>query len=129
MKNGKLSIGNNVLLGKNLEIDYSGEVIIEDYVWLSDGCMIYTHDHSLEAKMRNDCYGEHVFTNKLICREGCWIGAKSIILPSVSVIGKHSVVGAGSIVTKDVEDYVIVAGNPAKVVKRLPGGMKSLYYD
>ncbi len=90
MKNGKLLIGNNV------EIDYSGEIIIEDYVWLSDGCMIYTHDHSFEAKKRNDRSRKNVFPSKLICREGCWIGAKSIILPSVAVIGKHSVVGAGS---------------------------------
>lgn len=46
-----------------------------------------------------------------------WIGARAIILPGCKRIGAHSIIGAGSVVTHDVPDYAIVAGNPAKVIK------------
>ena len=51
-----------------------------------------------------------------IC-EDVWIGARAIVLPGCTRIGAHSIIGAGSVVTKDVPDYAIVGGNPAKVIK------------
>lgn len=50
--------------------------------------------------------------------DGAWIGAASIILPGVR-IGRNAVVGAGSIVTKDVPDFSVAAGNPARIIKKL----------
>lgn len=52
-------------------------------------------------------------TQGLVLEEDCWIGAGNIILPQVNVIGKSSIVGTGSVVTKNVEPYTVVAGNPA----------------
>ena len=46
-----------------------------------------------------------------------WIGARAIILPGCKRIGAHSIIGAGAVVTKDVPDYAIVGGNPAKVIR------------
>ena len=54
----------------------------------------------------------------IVIRESAWIGAGATILPGIEV-GKHAVVGAGAIVTKDVPDYAVVVGNPAKVIKTL----------
>lgn len=51
-------------------------------------------------------------------QKGAWIGANAVILAGVS-IGKHAIVGAGAVVTKDVPDYAVVVGNPAKVIKML----------
>lgn len=51
-----------------------------------------------------------------IC-EDVWIGARAIILPGCKRIGAHSIIGAGSVVTKDIPDYAIVGGNPAKVIR------------
>lgn len=51
-------------------------------------------------------------------QKGAWIGANAVILAGVSV-GKHAIVGAGAVVTKDVPDYAVVVGNPAKVIKML----------
>ena len=54
----------------------------------------------------------------VLIRKGAWIGAGVTILPGVC-IGKHAIVGAASVVTKDVPDYAVAVGNPAKVVKML----------
>lgn len=54
----------------------------------------------------------------VLIRKGAWIGAGATMLPGIS-IGKHAIVGAAAVVTKDVPDYAIVVGNPAKVVKTL----------
>ena len=51
-------------------------------------------------------------------QKGAWIGAGATVLPGIS-IGKHAIVGAASVVTKDVADYAVVVGNPAKVIKTL----------
>lgn len=51
-------------------------------------------------------------------QKGAWIGANAVILAGVSV-GKYAIVGAGAVVTKDVPDYAVVVGNPAKVIKML----------
>ncbi len=58
---------------------------------------------------------------EIVVEDDAWIGANSVILCGVCV-GRGSVIGAGSVVTKDVEPYTVVAGNPAKVIKRLPTG-------
>lgn len=50
-------------------------------------------------------------------KSGCWIGEKCILLQGVT-IGKKSIIGAGSVVTKDIPDYSIAVGNPARVIKR-----------
>lgn len=60
--------------------------------------------------------GELPSTPLEIC-EDVWIGARSIILPGCERIGAHSIIGAGSVVTHDVPDYAIVAGNPAKIIR------------
>lgn len=54
----------------------------------------------------------------VLIREYAWVGAGATILPGVS-IGRHAIVGAGSVVTKDVPDYAVAVGNPAKVIKML----------
>jgi maltose O-acetyltransferase len=59
--------------------------------------------------------------------DGCWICSRVIILPGVH-IGKNSVIGAGSVVTKDIPDYAIAAGNPAKVVRIRDGVHKDNAY-
>lgn len=61
-----------------------------------------------------------LFTDEqpVLIREYAWVGAGATILPGVC-IGRHAIVGAGSVVTKDVPDYAVAVGNPAKVIKML----------
>lgn len=113
---GTIKIGNNVLLAKNVFIDYSGHVEIDDNVKLANGVIIESHYRDLEAYEQGK--DVNVQTNIHIC-EGAYIGSRAIILSSCHYIGKHARIGAGAVVTKDVPDYALVAGVPAKIIKML----------
>ena len=118
MKDGKVKVGNNVLLAKHTEIDYSGEVIIEDNVWISEDVQIHSHNH-LITPTRITKEKANVQPTKIHIHKNVWIGARATILPSVSEIGENAIIGAGSVVTKNVAPNTIVAGNPAKVIRTL----------
>ncbi|MFX0069905.1 MAG: acyltransferase [Candidatus Hermodarchaeota archaeon] len=117
-------IGNNVSIGSHSNVEH--HIIIEDNVRIHSNCFI--PEYSI---LKHDCWiGPNVvLTNALYPRsinvkneligptieEYAKIGANSTILPGIK-IGKHALVGAGSVVTKDVPDFAIVIGNPAKVI-------------
>ena len=114
---GSIKIGNHVLLAKNVFIDYSGEVIIDDNVKIAAGVSMESHHRDLDAYQQGK--DVNIPTQLHIC-EGAYIGTHAIILDSCNYIGKHARIGAGAVVTKDVPDYAMVVGIPAKVVKMLP---------
>lgn len=112
---GTIHIGNNVLLAKHVFIDYSGHVVIKDNVQLANGVIIESHSHNWHSDYRlpkND-----IIQTSLTIEEGAVIGSRAIILASCHYIGKNARVGAGAVVTKDVPDYAIAVGVPAKVVR------------
>lgn len=115
---GKIEIGKRVLFGKNISIDYSGSLTIEDDVWLSENCSIHTHNHIINKKRINRKKNS-ILSNKILLKKGCWIGANAILLASAKEIGENSIVAAGAVVTKPVPKNVIVAGNPAKIIKKI----------
>ncbi len=104
------------LFGESPELDLT--ITIEDDVMLGSGVHIYINNH------RFDMVGIPIIDQgvnppkAVILKRGCWIGANSIILPGVT-IGENSVIGAGSIVTKSIPSSVVVAGNPAKIIKSI----------
>jgi len=112
----------NIYLGSNIFLvdtlinagDYEGKVTIDDFVFFGHGVKILArgHDYNLFDKNRQ----ETVVEKPIHIKHGAWISSGSIVLGGVT-IGAHAVVGAGSIVTKNVPDYAIVAGNPAKLIK------------
>ncbi len=116
LKSGYLKLGKHVGINHHVEIDYSGGVTIEDDVWISQYVLIETHKHSVKTRALKK--NQEILLNALSIGQDAWIGANVVILPGVKKIGKGAVVGAGSIVTKDVPDYDIVAGSPAKSIGR-----------
>lgn len=113
MTQGTISIGKNVTLANQCDIDFSGGVVIADNVTISAGVSIISHTHRLMGMADGD---HQAIAGKVNIGYGAWIGTRAIILPNVT-IGQYAVVGAGAVVTKDVPEYAVVAGNPAKKIK------------
>lgn len=113
--NGSISIGHNVLLAKNVFIDYSGNVVIKDNVQITNGVIIETHHHAYHSDYKRS--RNIISPSSLIIEEDAVIGSRAIILDSCNYIGKNARVGAGAVVTKDVPDNAVVVGVPAKIIK------------
>ena len=113
-----ISVGKGVVVrpGCRLFADKNTFIIIEDNVLLGHGVHLYTNNHSCKLDVPIFLQGYEKQEN-VILEEGCWVGANSIILPGVTV-GQNAVVGAGSIVTRNVPNGEIWAGNPARCIKR-----------
>jgi len=102
-----VKIGNNCKLQNNVSV-YTG-VELQDYVFCGPS-MVFTND--LTPRCKYPKHGEYKKT--LVC-EGATIGANATIVCNTT-IGKHALVGAGAVVTKDIPDHAIVVGNPARVI-------------
>jgi len=114
-----VKVGRHVFIGPGVTIDdvYPHLITIEDYVSIGMNTMIFAHSNptcSLEIKQRY--YPRKVAPT--IIKKGAWIPPGCIILAGVT-IGENSVIGAGSVVTRDVEPYTVAAGNPVKLIKKL----------
>lgn len=107
----KIKIGNNVFINSNSLLMARGGITIEDDVMIAGNVQLLSNNH--------DEYDRQILTCKEIhIKKGAWIGAGVSILPGVT-IGEYAIVGAGAIVTKDVGDYEVAVGVPAKIVKTL----------
>lgn len=117
---GTIKMGNNVMLAANVFIDYSGHLTVGNNVRITDGVHILTHYHLHHsyAGVAKDFENNDVQTSLNIC-DNVIIGTNAIIMPTCSYIGTHARIGAGAVVTKDVPDYAVVGGVPAKIIKYL----------
>ncbi|WP_028563770.1 sugar O-acetyltransferase [Paenibacillus pinihumi] len=110
-----IEIGENFYANHNCIILDGAKVTFGDNVFIAPNCGFYTAGHPLDAGQRNQgleyAYPIHVGNN-------VWIGAQVAVLPGVT-IGDNSVIGAGSVVTKDIPPGVIAAGNPCRVIREI----------
>lgn len=104
-------VNNKIIIGKNVLIAQMVSIISDQYDYEKVDSLIKKG----QIKGRN-----------IVIEDDVWIGAGSIILPGVN-IGKHSVVGAGSVVTKSIPQYCVVVGNPAKIIKRYSSKLKKWF--
>ena len=110
----ELHIGDNSGIGQDCKL--IGRIVIGKDVMMGPNCIMRTYSHAhnrINIPMNQQGFeAERV----MYIGDDVWIGTNVIILPGVSV-GSHCIIGAGAIVTKDVPDYAIVGGNPAKIIR------------
>lgn len=119
-----IEIGENFYSNYNLIILDCAPVKIGDNVLIGPNVSIYTAGHPLHYEIRNQEY-EYAFP--IIIGDNVWIGGNVVINPGVS-IGENSVIGSGSVVTKDIPKNVIAIGNPCKVVRVITDDDKHYYF-
>ena len=112
---GDVIIGDHTRIGLHNTI--IGPVTIGSHVNLAQGITITALNHNFDdSEKRIDQQG--ISTKEVVLEDDIWVGANAVILPGVT-IGKHAVVAAGAIVTKDVPPHSLVAGVPAKVIRQI----------
>jgi maltose O-acetyltransferase len=108
-------IGDYVFLNVLCTILDCNEVVIGHHVMIGPSVQIYTAAHHLQAKIRNQGWE---IAKPIVIEDSVWIGGSAILLPGVS-IGRNAVVGAGAVVTRNVPANMVVAGNPARVIREI----------
>ena len=107
----KLEIGENAWIDGGVNLYAVDKLVIGAHAVVSTGAFLCTASHDPSSS------AFELKTAPIVVRDMAWIGANAFVMPGVT-IGEGAVVGACSVVTKDVEPWTIVAGNPARVVKR-----------
>lgn len=122
--------GNHIEVGKNFFANYNctildvAKVKIGDYCQLAPNVAIYTAGHPVHPETR---YTGYEYGIEVTIEDNVWIGGNTVICPGVH-IGDNVVIGAGSVVTKDIPDSCIAAGNPCKVIRKITDADKRLYF-
>jgi acetyltransferase-like isoleucine patch superfamily enzyme len=115
-------VGKDVFVGSQVWIDagHADLIYIEDHAHVGGRAILLCHKHDLSNYYVGDDYAKLPYkTGEIHLGRGCSTGTDTIIMPGVS-IGEGAVVGAGSLITKDIPAWTIAVGRPAKVVKNIP---------
>lgn len=112
-----MQIGSNTWIGQNCFLHSGGGIRIGDFVGIGPGVQILTLAHEFEEELEAPIITRPQVYKSVTIADRCDVGVGSILLPGVT-IGTGAMIGAGSVVTQDVEPYTVVAGNPARLIRR-----------
>lgn len=110
-----IEVGENFYANHNLVILDGAQVQFGDNVYIGPNCSFYTAGHPLDVKQRNEGLE---YAHPITLGDNVWLGGNVVVLPGVS-IGNNTVIGAGSVVTKNIPENVVAVGSPCKVVKSI----------
>ncbi|MDK9780767.1 sugar O-acetyltransferase [Vibrio sp. B172a] len=122
--------GCHTYLGDNVYANFNLTLVDDTYIYIGNSVMIgpnvtiATAGHPIDPDLRRDVAQ---FNMPVRIGDNVWIGANSVVLPGVT-IGEHSVIGAGSIVTKDIPANVVAVGNPCRVLREVGQHDKEYYF-
>lgn len=115
-------VGKGVFIGDHVVVDenHADHIILEDHVHIASGTRLLCHQRDLSNYCVGDDYAKLGYKLGIIhMKKGSLVGMESFIMPGVT-IGEGAIVGAGSLITKDIPAWTVAAGRPAKVVKEIP---------
>lgn len=116
--------GNSVYANFNLTLVDDTHIYVGDYTMLGPNVVIATAGHPILPELREKAYQ---YNMPVHIGKNCWLGAGVIVLPGVT-IGDNSVIGAGSVVTKDIPSNVVAVGNPCKVLRPINEHDRQFYF-
>ena len=122
--------GKKIEVGKNFFANYNCMIIDVAKVTIGENCMmapnvaIYTAGHPIHPAARNSAYEYGI---EVTIGDNVWLGGNTVVVPGVH-IGSNVVIGAGSVVTKDIPDWSVAVGNPCRVVKKITEEDKQYYF-
>lgn len=119
-----IEVGENFFANYNLTLLDVGKITIGKNAQIAPNVSIYTAGHPIHPDSRNTGYEYGI---PVTIGDNVWIGGNAVILPGVTV-GNNVVIGAGSIVSKDIPDNVIAAGNPCRVIREITDDDRKYYY-
>lgn len=114
-------VGKNVFIGEYVRVDiwHADMITLEDRVSIASGCRLLCHQRDFSDYCVGDDYLQLDYVIKpIVLKKGCFIGMESFIMPGVTV-GEGAVIGAGSLVTKDIPAWSVAVGRPAKVIRQI----------
>lgn len=124
--------GKHIEVGKNFFANYNCTLIDVAKIRIGDNCMmapnvsVYTAGHPVHPVSRNSAYE---YGKEVTIGDNVWLGGNTVVCPGVH-IGSNVVIGAGSVVTKDIPDWCVAAGNPCKVIRKITDAdAKKLFHD
>ena len=115
-------VGKGCFIGDHVRIDqgHANMIVLEDNVSVASGTRLLCHQRDFsEYYVGSDYMKLGYIIKPIVLKKGCLVGMESFVMPGVTV-GEGAIIGAGSLVTRDVPDWTIVTGRPAKVVKIIP---------
>lgn len=115
-------VGKECFIGDYVRIDcgHADMITLEDHVSIASGTRLLCHQRDFSNYCVGDDYMDLGYIVKpIVLKKGCLVGMESFVMPGVT-IGEGAIVGAGSLVTKDIPAWTIASGRPAKVVKQIP---------
>ena len=119
-----IEVGNNFYANYNCVILDVGKVVIGENVMFAPNVSIYTAGHPIHPKSRNSGYEYGI---EVTIGDNVWVGGSVVINPGVK-IGTNVVIGSGSVVTKDIPDNVIAAGNPCRIIREITEDDRKYYF-
>lgn len=122
--NPEIKIGNGTYIGYNVSILACADITIGESCMIASNSLITSHNHGIDASLDEYYVDQPVTASPITIGNGVWVGEQCLVLEGVH-IGDKAVIGANSVVTKDIPAYCMAVGSPAKVIKKFNFETKS----